>query len=305
MENLKQTTAQISLWRKFGFYLSGVFVLLALLGLYINGINFGLDFTGGYLAEFNTSQQYTNKEMNQWLSQYLPGAFQVTSAEGGTFWSVMQPDNAASLKGKAWLENFAESAGISLVPLDAIYIGSQIGSELIDQGGLALLTALIVILVYISIRFEWRLATGAVLALFHDVLVVLGIFAWLKIPFDLTTLASVLAIIGYSLNDSIIVGDKIRELMKLQNGRLLNDIINNAIKATIVRTFITSGTTLATVVAIWLYAGVSLSGFAIALFIGDLVGTFSSIAIAATVPQFLGLTADYFQKAEEEVCPLP
>ncbi|MFT5299102.1 MAG: preprotein translocase subunit SecF, partial [Colwellia sp.] len=190
-------------------------------------------------------------------------------------------------------------------PQDAIYIGSQVGEELINQGGLALLTAIIVILMYLSFRFEWRLAAGAVIALFHDVLIVLGLFAWFGITFDLTILASLLAIIGYSLNDSIIVGDKIREIMKTNREAKIDTIINQAIKSTLVRTMITSGTTLATIVAIWIFAGESLAGFSIALFTGVLVGTFSSIAISATVPQLLGLTADYYNKKEEDICQLP
>jgi len=135
---------------------------------------------------------------------------------------------------------------------------------------------------------------------------VLGVFAWLGLSFDLTILASLLAIIGYSLNDSIIVGDKIRELMKTCKDESIAQLIDKAIKLTLVRTLITSGTTLATILAIWFFAGESLSGFSIALFTGILVGTFSSIAISATIPQLLGLTADYYiNKKEEEICLLP
>lgn len=149
------------------------------------------------------------------------------------------------------------------------------------------------------------MAAGSVIALFHEVIIVLGLFAWFGISFDLTILASLLAIIGYSLNDSIIVGDKIREIMKRNHEKNIENIINLAIKATIVRTLITSGTTLATILAIYFFAGESLTGFAIALFCGVLVGTFSSIAISATVPQLLGLTADYYNKKEQEICQLP
>ena len=162
-----------------------------------------------------------------------------------------------------------------------------------------------VILLYLSLRFEWRFAAGSVIALFHDVIIVLGLFAWFDISFDLTILASLLAIIGYSLNDSIIIGDKVREIMKRTNDKNIDSIINQAIKSTIARTLITSGTTLTTILAIWIFAGEYLSGFAIALFSGVLVGTFSSIAISATVPQLLGLTSDYYHKKEQEVCQLP
>jgi preprotein translocase subunit SecF len=298
-------TEVLSKFRLASFYVVPIFILFSLIGLFYNGLNLGLDFTGGYLTEFTTEQSITQNKMETLLTSFLPDTFQLSSAENGTHWSVQQVDNDISLKGKTWLTEFSEKSGLTIMPQDAIYIGSQVGEELINQGGLALLTSVIVILLYLSFRFEWRLAAGSVIALFHDVIIVLGIFAWFELSFDLTILASLLAIIGYSLNDSIIVGDKIREIMKRNRSSSIESIINLAIKSTIVRTLITSGTTLATILAIWIFAGESLSGFSIALFSGILVGTFSSIAISATVPQLLGLTADYYHKKEEEVCQLP
>jgi preprotein translocase subunit SecF len=301
---LKQTEI-LSKFRLISFYFAAVFILFSLLGLFNHGLNLGLDFTGGYLTEFSTEQSITQNKMEELLTSYLPDTFQLSSAENGTHWSVQQADNDISLKGKTWFTEFLEKSSLIITPQDAIYIGSQVGEELINQGGLALLTSAIVILLYLSFRFEWRLAAGSVIALFHDVIIVLGIFAWFEISFDLTILASLLAIIGYSLNDSIIVGDKIREIMKRNNETDIGSIINLAIKSTIVRTLITSGTTLATILAIWFFAGESLAGFSIALFTGILVGTFSSIAISATVPQLFGLKADYYQRKEEDICQLP
>jgi len=305
--------SQLSSFRVVSFYGSILFVILALAGIFNKGLSLGLDFTGGYLTEFTTSEVVSQQEMQQSLTQYLPAGFQLSSAENGTYWSIRQADTESSITGSTWLNDFmltfkqshANYVDITITPQDAIYIGSQVGEELINQGGLALLTALVVILLYLSLRFEWRLALGAIVALFHDVIVVLGIFAWLGLSFDLTILASLLAIIGYSLNDSIIVGDKIRELMKCNNEHSIAALINQAIKSTFARTLITSGTTLATILAIWFFAGESLSGFAVALFSGVLVGTFSSIAISSTIPQLLGLTADYYQVKETAVCQLP
>jgi preprotein translocase subunit SecF len=300
--NQSQTLSKL---RITSFYFAAVLVFFSLFGLISHGLNLGLDFTGGYLTEFSTQESLSQKKMTTLLTSYLPDTFQLTSAENGTHWSVQQVDNDISLKGKAWLADFSKQSGLNITPQDAIYIGSQVGEELVNQGGLALLTAVIIILVYLSFRFEWRLAAGSVIALFHDVIIVLGLFAWFGVSFDLTILASLLAIIGYSLNDSIIVGDKIREIMKKNQEKSIETIINLAIKATIVRTLITSGTTLATILAIYFFAGESLTGFAIALFCGILVGTFSSIAISATVPQLLGLTADYYNQKEQELCQLP
>lgn len=306
MKNFKlNSTSKLSVFRLVGCFIAMIFVVIALLGLFNKGLALGLDFTGGYLTEFSTEKSLSQQKMNNLLSNYLPESFKLTSAEQGTHWSVQQADNNVSLQDKAWLSDFADKNQLNISPQDAIYIGSQVGEDLINQGGLALLTAIIVILMYLSFRFEWRLAAGAVIALFHDVLIVLGLFAWFGIPFDLTILASLLAIIGYSLNDSIIVGDKIREIMKSTHDATIDEVINQAIKSTLVRTMITSGTTLVTIMAVWGFAGESLAGFSIALFSGILVGTFSSIVIAATVPQLLGLTADYYQQKELEVCPLP
>jgi preprotein translocase subunit SecF len=256
----------LTTFRVRSFYLAAIFVVLALFGLFSKGVNLGLDFTGGYLTEFTIEQSVTQKQMSELLTGYLPDEFTLTSADNGSHWAVRQADNNISLQGKTWLADFAQQSDLTIIPQDAIYIGSQVGEELINQGGLALLTAIIVILLYLSFRFEWRLAAGAVVALFHDVTIVLGVFAWLGLSFDLTILASLLAIIGYSLNDSIIVGDKVRELMKVNKERTIDQVINQAIKATFIRTMITSGTTLATIAAIWFFAGESLSGFAIALF---------------------------------------
>jgi preprotein translocase subunit SecF len=306
MKNFKiNSTSKLSVFRLVGCFIAKIFVVIALLGLFNKGLALGLDFTGGYLTEFSTEKSLSQQKMNNLLSNYLPESFKLTSAEQGTHWSVQQADNNVSLQDKAWLSDFADKNQLNISPQDAIYIGSQVGEDLINQGGLALLTAIIVILMYLSFRFEWRLAAGAVIALFHDVLIVLGLFAWFGIPFDLTILASLLAIVGYSLNDSIIVGDKIREIMKSTHDATIDEVINQAIKSTLVRTMITSGTTLVTIMAVWGFAGESLAGFSIALFSGILVGTFSSMVIAATVPQLLGLTADYYQQKELEVCPLP
>lgn len=298
-------TSPISKFRFASLYFAVALIVISLAGLFTHGLNLGLDFTGGYLTEFSTEQSVEQKNMQALLSDYLPEGFQLSSADNGTHWSVRQIDTNADQQTSTWLTELSQQSGLSITPQDAMYIGSQVGDELIDQGGLALLTAVIVILVYLSLRFEWRLAAGSVVALVHDVVIVLGIFAWFNIAFDLTILASLLAIIGYSLNDSIIVGDKIRDIMMRNKDGDIDSIINQAIRSTLVRTLITSGTTLATVLAIGLFAGESLQGFAIALFFGILVGTYSSIAISATIPQLLGLSPDHYHKKAQEICTLP
>ena len=313
----KVISSVISKHRVTSFYLAAFLVAFAIVGLFSKGLNLGLDFTGGYLTEFTTNIAINQQQMSDKLTSYLNEDFQLTAAENGTYWTVRTPDSGKITN--AWLNDFSSTINqpninqsnnaqvneLIITPQDSIYIGSQVGEELINQGGLALLAAIFAILLYLSLRFEWRLAMGAVVALFHDVILVLGLFAWLGLSFDLTILASILAIIGYSLNDSIIVGDRIREIMKSKTGGDIDNIINAAIQSTLVRTMITSGTTLATIAAIWIFAGESLNGFAISLFSGIVVGTYSSIAISATVPQLLGLTADYYQQQQEDRCQLP
>jgi len=189
---------------------------------------------------------------------------------------------------------------LAITLLDSDFIDTQIGEELVNQGGLAMLTALIIILMYLSARFEWRFACGAILALAHDLIFVLGVFAWSGVEFNLTVLASLLAIIGYSLNDSIIVADRIRELMRMNKTSGLSSIINEAVKSTLTRTLITSGTTLTTISAVWLLAGAPLQGFSIALFSGVFIGTFSSICISATFPELTGLDVDHYKNQQLE-----
>jgi len=291
-----------------GLYLSIVFIAISLLGLFSKGLNFGIDFSGGYITEFSTSVSIDQVDMQQLIKEKINGEYILTSAEGETLWSVREPDNdentAQAKTSKNWLNELSsstefESKGINVTPLDSDYLDSQVGKELIEQGGLAMLTALIIILIYLSARFEWRFALGAILALFHDLIVVLGVFAWTQLEFNLTVLASLLAIVGYSLNDSIIVADRIRELMRVNNDNSLSQLINTAIGSTLTRTLITSGTTLTTISAVWWLAGASLEGFSVALFAGILVGTFSSVCISATFPELVGLKVDFYKTKKE------
>ena len=317
-------------FRVIGMYLTIAFIVLALTGLLHRGLNLGIDFTGGFITEFSTSESIDQSNLQQILVSKIHGQFILTSADDKTNWTVRQPEageralDKPIVESRSWLnelkhDQFFQNNNIQLQVLDSDYIGSQIGKELVDQGGLAMLTAFIIILLYLTARFEWRFALGAILALIHDIVFVLGIFAWLQLEFNLTVLASLLAIIGYSLNDSIIVADRVRELMRQrleqsfkkgseqasaqeskQSSKLaLSNVVNLAIASTLTRTLITSGTTLATISAIWWLAGAPLAGFSVALFAGILVGTFSSICISATFPQVVGLNFSHYRLNNE------
>ncbi len=289
--------------RNGGIATAALVVLISIIGLFSRGINLGIDFTGGFITEFNTSQSISQARMNELLSSQIDGQYTLNSAESNRSWTVRQPEANNDVDQQTWFNQWQQQllesqSDLSIGFLESDFIGSQVGSELLEQGGLALLTAFLLVLGYLAIRFEWRFALGALAALLHDVIAVLGFFAWSQLEFNLTSLASLLAIIGYSLNDSIIVADRVRELMKTNRFNCFNDLIKAAINSTLTRTLITSGTTLATVCCLLWLAGVPLYGFSIALFIGILVGTFSSIFIAAPMPALIGLPIDYFKQLE-------
>ncbi|MBB1304426.1 protein translocase subunit SecF [Pseudoalteromonas sp. SR43-5] len=283
--------------RFMGMLLSAMLVLLSVFTLTQKGLNFGLDFTGGYLTEFTTSQSVELKELQSFIAKNHNGEFELT-AQGNSHFQLREAPSASTTGNSLdWQSAVTQNDDINAQVLSSAYIGSQVGDELFDQGCLAMFAAMIAVMIYLAVRFEWRLAVGSVVALVHDLILVLGLFSLLQIEFNLTVLASLLAIIGYSLNDSIIVGDRVRELLRVQSNNILSPatIINNAIKSTLTRTLITSGTTLATVASVWILAGAPLQGFAIALFTGIVVGTFSSICIAATLPELLGLSAKNYE----------
>ncbi len=304
---MKPISNKLTHLRKAGLLLSLALILVAMLGLFSRGLNLGIDFTGGFITEFATSEIVEKQLITQFLTDSIDGKFALTGSNDGTTWVVRQPDTGSGLTVQSWVEvlslQLSELAEpVQLEVLDSDYIGKQIGQELKEQGGLAMLTALIIIMLYLSARFEWRFALGAIMALFHDVILVLGLFAWTQLEFNLTILAGLLAIIGYSLNDSIVVADRIRELMQSTRQKSLAQVINSAITDTITRTLITSGTTLTTIACIWWLAGTPLFGFSVALFSGIVVGTLSSICISATFPELARLDVELYtkKKANEE-----
>ena len=175
-------------------------------------------------------------------------------------------------------------------------VGPQVGDELFEQGMLALLAASVAIAAYLALRFEWRQAIGVLLSVLHDAVMALGMLSLLQIEFDLNIIAGLMAVIGYSLNDSIVISDRLRDLLQAKVEPDIYACSDRAIKATFSRTLITSGTTLFTVGALLLFGGAALYGFSLTLFIGILVGTLSSITIASTVQELLGLSTEAYDK---------
>ncbi|MEJ2766352.1 protein translocase subunit SecF [Photobacterium sp. MCCC 1A19761] len=286
-------------WRYFTTLVSLLLLVASLLMIGIRGLNWGLDFTGGIVTEVQLEQAVTNHELDQALDAALGQDVSVIAAGEPGRWVLRY---AIPAQGQSPdVADVLNKLDAEVQVLNTSMVGPQVGQELAEQGGLALLVSVLCILGYLSYRFEWRLASGAVVALAHDVIFVLGFFAATQMEFNLTVLAAVLAILGYSLNDSIIIADRIREVLIAKPQAPISQVSNEALAATISRTLVTSGTTLMTVGALWLLGGGPLEGFALAMFIGILTGTWSSVSVGTVLPEMLRLKArDYLPEPVSE-----
>ncbi|HAY92682.1 protein translocase subunit SecF [Shewanella sp.] len=285
-------------WRYVSSAISILLMLVSLTIIGVKGFNWGLDFTGGVVTEVQIDSKITSSELQPLLNAAYQQEVSVVSASEPGRWVLRYSDikSADTEQGNIDIQQVLAPLNSEVQVLNSSVVGPQIGQELAEQGGLALLVAMLAILGYLSYRFEWRLASGALFALVHDVVFVLAFFALTQMEFNLTILAAVLAILGYSLNDSIIIADRIRELLIAKPKLAIQDINNQAIVATFSRTMVTSGTTLMTVGALWIMGGGPLEGFSIAMFIGILTGTFSSISVGTSLPELLGLTPEHYKE---------
>ena len=284
--------------RKIAAIVSVVLVTLSAGSLAVNQLEWGLDFTGGTLVEVfydasvdpeSIRTSLDNAGYEGHVVQYF-GSDQDILVRVPPQRELSDKDNARL--GDKMLEDLRASTDTTVTLRRSEFVGPAVGEELTNQGGLGLLTALAVVLVYVAFRFQLKFAVGAVTALFHDVVITLGIFSVIRWNFDLTVLAALLAVIGYSLNDTIVVSDRIREnFRKIRRGNPV-DIINKSLNQTLGRTLITSFTTLLVLFALLILGGELIRGFAIALIIGVLVGTYSSIYIAANVLLLLNISKE-------------
>lgn len=286
--------------RKIAAILSAIFIVVSIASLTVNQLNFGLDFTGGTSVELKYEQTADLENIRAVLKE--GGYPSAVVANFGTDKDVAIRVQANDPKlGDIIVELLRQSSGEENVTLQRVsFVGSQVGEELRDDGGLGMLFALVVVMAYVAIRFQFKFSVGAVAALAHDVIIVLGIFSLLKLDFDLTVLAAILAVIGYSLNDTIVVSDRIREnFRKVRKGTSL-EIINISLTETLGRTLITSLTTLLVLLALFFVGGEIIHNFAIALIIGVLVGTYSSIYVAANILLAMNLTKEDLLEVEKE-----
>ncbi|AHF74609.1 preprotein translocase subunit SecF [Candidatus Sodalis pierantonius str. SOPE] len=297
-------------WDYVAFTLSAILLIASIAIMAVRGFNWGLDFTGGTVIELNLEKAVDLDQMRDALEH--AGFTDPLVQNFGSSRDVMVrmppvQDGRGQELGNKVLGVINQATGQNAAVKRVEFVGPSVGSDLAQDGGMALLVALICILIYVGFRFEWRLATGAVLALAHDVVITLGVLSLFHIEIDLTIIASLMSVIGYSLNDSIVVSDRIREnFRKIRRGSAY-DIFNVSLTQTLSRTIMTSATTLMVVLMLLIFGGAMLRGFSTTLFIGVFIGTVSSIYVASALALKLGMKREHLlqQKVEKEGADQP
>ncbi|MEZ9116974.1 protein translocase subunit SecF [Vibrio cyclitrophicus] len=300
ISNMTISNSSMTRLRKVMSVISIVLFMSSVMLVAVKGFNWGLDFTGGVVAEVQLSDQVTKDVLKTKLDTAFQQDVQVVGMAEQDRWTIRYSQLTAAPQPN--LVDALSSVSDQVKVLNSSVVGPQVGQDMVDQGGLAVLVCFLMIMLYLSVRFEWRLALGALAAIIYDVTLILGLFAFTQFEFNLTVLAAVLAILGYSLNDSIIIADRVREMLRGNPNGDTDNLLNESVKATFSRTMVTSGTTLITVSALWLLGGAALQGFAIALVVGIVSGTWSSVSVGITLPKLLGLQPCHYQvKAPVEV----
>ena len=295
-------------WRKIALSVSIILATVSILSLSLKQLNYGLDFTGGSLVELHYPNEIEVGNIRQSLTNAGYEGAQVALFGSTQDVLIKLPGSVSDTLGAEIIQVLRQESSEDIDLRRIEYVGPQIGSELRDDGGLAMLLALGLMMLYIAFRFQSRFAGAAVLALIHDVIIVLGIFSLFNLDFDLTVLAALLAVIGYSLNDTIVVSDRIRENLRIQRGSDTEEVINLSLNQMLSRTLITSLTTLLVLMSLYLFGGELIKNFALALIFGVVVGTYSSIYIASNALVMMGLTSDHLivpEKENEEFNDLP
>ena len=288
--------------RKFAMVLSFILIAISFASLFTRGLSFGIDFTGGTLIEVAYPDTADLGEIRDLLDEAGYGDAQVQHF--GTSRDVLiriapRADRASAELSEEVLSALKDAdAAVEMRRVE--FVGPQVGEELTEQGGLAVLYALIGILIYVALRFEYRFSVGAVAALVHDVIITLGVFSLVQVEFDLTVLAAILAVIGYSLNDTIVVFDRIRENFRKMRKGTPQEVMNTSINQTLSRTIMTSLTTLLVLIALFFLGGEIIHSFALALIVGVFVGTYSSIFVAGASALALGVSKADLMPVEKD-----
>jgi preprotein translocase subunit SecF len=278
-------------------------IVASVVGLWVKGLNFGIDFTGGTIIEVSYPQAV---DLSKVRSQLASAGYEEAVAQHfGSATDVLiriaprEGFNSAQLSNQV-MEALGADGSSEITLRRVEFVGPQVGSELTEDGALAVIYALIGILIYVALRFEWRFAVGSVVALIHDVVITIGVFAWTQTQFDLTVLAAILAVIGYSLNDTIVVFDRVRENFRIMREGTPVKVVNDAVNDMLARTIMTSLTTLLVLIALFFLGGEIIHGFAMALIVGVVVGTYSSTYVASAVALYMGISKEDLMKAPKE-----
>ena len=287
-------------WRWVAIALSGLAIVTAVASLSLQQLNWGLDFTGGTLIEVTYSDSADLSSIRSVLAEEGYEGAVVVSFGTDRDVLVRLPDGYSDEQGALMVDKLRSSTDMAIELRRIEFVGPQVGDELRDDGGIAMLTALGLVMLYVAFRFQIKFALGAVFALAHDVIVTLGFFSLTGLEFDLTVLAALLAVVGYSLNDTIVVSDRIREnLRKVRRAEAI-DVINISLTETLGRTLVTSLTTLLVLAALALFGGEMIFGFAVALLVGVTVGTYSSMYVASATLLQLGVSKEDVMVPEGE-----
>jgi len=298
----KKTNFDFMRHRKPAYIVSIILIIIAIVSFATRGLNYGIDFTGGTIVELSyedgvdleqVRQTLLDTDFNDAIVQYFG-----TSTEVLVRIPPQEGMNSADISSK--LIQLLGSSGEAVQMRRVEFVGPQVGEELREDGGLAMIYALVGILIYVAIRFQTRFSVGAIAALIHDVTLTIGFFSVTQINFDLTVLAAILAVIGYSLNDTIVVFDRIRENFHQMRKALPVEVMNISINQTLSRTIVTGVTTLLVLFALLFLGGEIIFGFALALIIGIVIGTYSSIFIASPVTLALGVSRQDLLPVEKE-----
>ncbi|CAN8140477.1 protein translocase subunit SecF [Thiomicrorhabdus sp. 6S2-11] len=283
--------------------LSAVMIIASLAGLWMKGLNFGIDFTGGTLIEVSYPKPVDLNNLRQDLADagFEEAVAQHFGAAEDVLIRIAPRDGMNSAQLSNQVMDSLKAASSEPIELRRVeFVGPQVGDELTEDGALAVLYALFGVLIYVALRFEWRFSLGSVAALVHDVVITLGVFAWTQMQFDLTVVAALLAVIGYSLNDTIVVFDRVRENFRTMREPDPVEITNIAVNQMLSRTIMTSLTTLVVLLALFFLGGEVISGFAAALIVGVVVGTYSSTYVASAFALMLGVSKEDLMKQPKE-----
>ena len=302
MIDIQDTSIDFMGVRKLAGTVSAILVLVSLISLAVNQLNFGLDFTSGTAVRLNYSQAIDLGNVNEILNNNGYDEAVVVNFGSDRDIRILLPvdetvaeaDQAAQAAevGETIAALLSNNSASEITLMGSDYVSAKVGEELAEQGGLGMLVALGIIMVYIAVRFQFKFSVGAVVALAHDLIITLGIFSLFNIEFNLNTLAALLAIIGYSLNDTIVVSDRIRENFRRMRSGTPLEMVNVSLNQTLGRTLITSFTTLLVLFSILFIGGEATQGFAVALIIGVVIGTYSSIYIASNVILYMNVTRE-------------